>query len=107
MSGRAPPDLAQAIDFAAGSADDRAWFERHHGRNHRLRKPIGGEYLLVRPSRGFKPMVVVKQLEPGSRVRAPFGWRRGEPSDQRRSVAERLFWLNVADRDVTLVDRSG
>jgi hypothetical protein len=28
-------------DVEAGCNDDRAWFSRHHGRNHRLRKPIG------------------------------------------------------------------
>ena len=26
-----------------GLADDRDWFGRHHGRNHRIRPPIGGE----------------------------------------------------------------
>jgi hypothetical protein len=105
----APDDKVAALSalgaLDAGSADDREWFKRHIGRNHRLRKPIGAERLLFEPGRGFKPMIVVKQLEPGQRGRVPFGWRKGEPLLNAESVAERVFWLAVEGANVTIVER--
>jgi hypothetical protein len=109
------PDLARQLkatrngdgwtDLDGGSADDRAWFERHVGRNHRIRKRIGGERLLDGPRHGFKPMVVAKQIEPGTRLRVGFYWRRGEPLLNSEAVAERLFQLAVEGKRVVIVGR--
>jgi hypothetical protein len=47
IAGSGPDDerlirVAFAVgDVEAGCNDDREWFSRHHGRNHRLREPIG------------------------------------------------------------------
>jgi hypothetical protein len=89
----------------AGPVDDRAWFARHIGRNHRIRKPIGAERLLLTPSAGFKPMVVVKQIEPGTRMRVPFSWRRGAVLLNAEAIAERLFWSAVEGAHVTILER--
>jgi hypothetical protein len=62
--------------------------------------------LLFQPSRGFKPMIVVKQLEPGQRGRVPFAWRRGEPLLNSEAVAERVFWAAVAGANITIVERA-
>ena len=87
---------------AKGVADDRDWFARHHGRNHRIRKPIGAEQQLYNPPCGFTSMVVVKQTEPGARVRVPFGWRRGEPLLNAETIAERMFQIAVAGALATI-----
>jgi hypothetical protein len=79
--------------LADGSDDDRAWFARHHGRSHRIRKAVGSELRMVEPKRGFKPMVAVQQIAPGERIRAPFGWRKGEPLLNSEAVAGRMFRL--------------
>jgi hypothetical protein len=53
-----------------GLADDRDWFGRHHGRNRRIRPPIGGERDALPPGPPkCTPTIVVRQLEPGKRVR--------------------------------------
>ena len=73
-----------------GFHDDRAWFARHYGRNHRLRKPIGGERAGLPPGPPkCKPLVVVKQLKPGSRVRV-LCWVRERPPNS-EAIAARLF----------------
>jgi hypothetical protein len=36
-------------------------------------------------------MVAVRQLAPGERIRAPFGWRKGAPLLNSEAVAERMF----------------
>jgi hypothetical protein len=46
---------------------------------------------MVEPKRGFKPMVAVRQIAPGERVRAPFGWRKGAPLLNSEAFAERVF----------------
>jgi hypothetical protein len=84
--------LAARGDLVAASIDDREWFARHFGRNHRSRRPIGGERPLVSAPPGFKAMVVVRQLESGSRGRIPFAWHRGEPLLNSEATAKQLFW---------------
>jgi hypothetical protein len=105
----APADKVAALSalgaLDAGSADDRAWFARHHGRNHRIRKPIGAERLLFEPGRGFKPMIVVRQLTVGQRGRVPFGWPKGEPLLNAESIAARVFRLAVEGANVTIFER--
>jgi hypothetical protein len=87
---RNPQDVIGA-GLADGSDDDRSWFKNHVGRNHRIRKALGTERLMVEPRRGFRAMVAVKQLAPGDRIRAPFGWRKGEPLLNSEACAERMF----------------
>jgi hypothetical protein len=56
------------------SESDRRWFERHPHRGWRLRKSIFGEKIRLvdplEPPQGFTRWTVVKQIEPGFRVRA-------------------------------------
>jgi hypothetical protein len=67
-----------------GLEDDPAWFARYHGRNHRIRQPIGGEVdsLAGGPPR-FKPLVIVRQVEPGARIRVAC-WVRRQPLNSER-----------------------
>jgi hypothetical protein len=104
-AGMNAPPFAAWSDLDAGATDDRAWFKRHVGRNHRIRKPIGSEGLFIEPRRGFKPMIVDNQLEPGMRLRMAFGWRRCEPLLNAEAVGERLFWSAVEGAHVTIVER--
>ena len=59
---------------------DRAWFERHPERAHRVRRLVPGEPLCEDtppPMAALTAYVVVKQIAPGLRVRAAFrGTRR-------------------------------
>jgi hypothetical protein len=97
---------ASAADLVAGSDDDRAWFERHHSRSYRIRPPIGGERPLAPKRRGFKPMVLVRQLEPGQRGRIPFAWRKGEPLLNSERTGEELFLAIMTDANVTILERT-
>ena len=60
------------IACAVAVEDDRRWFERRIGRSHRLRKPIGDELAAFGPPPRpeLVPMVAVRQLRPGYRIRA-------------------------------------
>jgi hypothetical protein len=98
MTGRAKLD---GVHFQVGagplivcikaSENDRRWFARHHGRHHWLRLPIGGERMIrPRPPRGFKPMIVVRQVEPGARVPACVELA-GPGAARRQAVARELF----------------
>ena len=65
------PDWRPAYLCAEGIERDRAWFERHHGRNHYFRSPIGGEAASLEGGPpGWLPIIVVRQVEPGARIRA-------------------------------------
>jgi hypothetical protein len=69
-----PDELAAILqNCVAASDDDRLWFERHPARNHRLRHPIGGEAELTRAGLpdSVIPLVAVRQLRAGERVRVP------------------------------------
>jgi hypothetical protein len=85
------------IACAKGSDDDRAWFVRHHGRNHRLRKPIGRERALRGGGwpRRVKAMIVVRQVKPGARIRLEVGVR-GTPLNA-EEIARQLFELAAED----------
>ena len=79
------------IACTAGLEDDRAWFARHHGRSHRIRKPLGAERTArPLPQKGFKRLVVVRQVRPGSRIRTPFDWRGPTPINS-EAVAAQIF----------------
>jgi hypothetical protein len=102
----APLRLALAVgDIEHGADDDREWFARHHGRNHRLRKPIGvSEHLVAPRVDGARAIVLVRQVEPGSRCRA-FSAVRGPMPLNSEAVAERLFDRAIDGAEVTLVER--
>jgi hypothetical protein len=55
-----PADLAKTLD--------REWFRSHPLRSHRLRRPIAGEFT----DGSAENWVVVRQLQPGVRLRLPF-----------------------------------
>ncbi len=81
----------QLLACTKGLEDDRAWFARHHGRAHRIRRPLGGERKLPPPPpRGFKRLIVVRQIKPGSRIRLDLGWR-GAPPLNAEGVAAEIF----------------
>ena len=63
----------ELIGCTKGLEDDRCWFERHVGRDHRSRKPIGGERVNFDqpPERGLIRLMAVKQITAGHRVRVP------------------------------------
>jgi hypothetical protein len=80
-----PPDLD------AGSADDRAWFKRHVGRNHRIRKATAAERRYTSPGPGNRLMIVIGQIEPRVSISVPFGLPRGEPLLNAEAIAKRVF----------------
>jgi hypothetical protein len=91
-----PQDVIAGI--ADGSDDDRAWFARHPGRSHRIRTAVGAERLMGEPKRGFRPMVAIRQLAPGERIRAPFGWRKSTPLLNSEATAARMFQVASESR---------
>jgi hypothetical protein len=95
-------DARQAKALRDGSDDDWAWFGRHHGRNYRLRKPIGVEHSLLPDLKGGKGFVVVRQTVPGERLRAPFGWRGPTPLNS-EAVCAQLFAAAISGRNVTVL----
>lgn len=95
-------------DDAAWKADDRTWFERNPTRSHRLRpvfpgEPSGRGNEAVPP--GHELQVVVRQIEPGLRVRHSF-FRNLEiddfPDDE--ALLHALFDLVVENRWVSMHD---
>ena len=71
----------------------------------RLKQYQHGEHRASCPECDRRPMVLVRQLEPGSRGQIPFTWRRGEPLPNVEAVSERLFWALVTGADVTILER--
>ena len=80
------PDRTLPFDTADSpwKADDAAWFEANAGRSHRLRPMLEGE-AAAHFGEGSIPelppahehCVIVRQVEPGKRIRIPF-WRNLE-----------------------------
>ena len=55
--------------------EDRAWFAAHPDRSHRIREVLPGEFPdLGTPPSALPVYVVVRQVQPGFRVRWPVGW---------------------------------
>ena len=54
------------------TSDDRDWFERNQERSHRARMPFPGELdeEAAKTPAGHALIVLVRQVEPGSRLRA-------------------------------------
>jgi hypothetical protein len=73
-------------------ADDRRWFAAHPYRAHRIRPPGIGERQTMRGQHpGTKMFVVVRQVEPGVRVRQPVWLTRTPPKTE--PVAHAIFDL--------------
>jgi hypothetical protein len=77
--------------------DDREWFERNPTRSHRMRVPFPGELDGVEIPAGRKVIMVVRQVEPGQRLRAAFDpdviLLPGSPHDE--AFAHALFEVAV------------
>jgi hypothetical protein len=60
-----------------GFINDREWFAHHHGRNYRIRSPIGEEQASLEAEQKahprLKPCVLVRQVKPAH----AFGWHAG------------------------------
>jgi hypothetical protein len=69
------------------SEDDRAWFEEHPARSHRLRRAHAGEWP---KEAGNTEYTVVKQVEPGGRLRRPLALTG--PLPQEGEVPEAAAW---------------
>ena len=52
--------------------NDRSWFEQNRERSHRARMPFPGELDgdAAKPPAGHVPIMLVRQVEPGSRIKA-------------------------------------
>lgn len=79
-------------------ADDAAWFKANPTRSHRLRPTLAGEVeglfdrssIPVLPS-GHEHQVLVRQVEPGTRLRIPFGRNLEIPIPDIEAVVHALF----------------
>jgi hypothetical protein len=77
---------------SAWKADDRAWFEANPWRSHRIRRPLEGENFPVteRPEH-HSLVVVVRQVEPGSRIRTACCLRDGAPLPDDEALLHAVF----------------
>jgi hypothetical protein len=79
------------IVCAEGSEDDRLWFQRHLGRAHRVRAPIGKERRIKgRYPKGVMALIAVREIRPGARIRLSLGWQ-GPPPLNSALFARRAF----------------
>lgn len=84
------------VPCAEASEDDRAWFSRNVARNHRIRPPIGGEREAFKDGpRRLKPIMIVRQVEPGARIRVS-AWATRRPLNSER-LGRSLFDQIAAD----------
>lgn len=70
-----PPQYSgiDAASVSAASASDAAWFKANPRRSHRLRVALPGEFPPLPMPEGVRIVTAVRQLEPGMRLRVPFG----------------------------------
>ncbi|WHU03665.1 hypothetical protein [Sphingomonas sp. NIBR02145] len=103
-------EVARRAGFPAGKAklftqttawksDDAAWFENHPTRSHRLRPLIGDEaevsgftHSTLMPLR-HEMQILVRQVEPGKRMRLSFGRNLDVPIPDDEEVLHALFDL--------------
>jgi hypothetical protein len=109
-SGRAKEDILCAVSRhdKPWKADDAAWFKNCRNRSHRLRPPYAGEAEgLCRPgytlqSRpGFEVMILVRQVEPGRRIRVPVLLRQEDMAEDGEAILHAVFDLTVAGTPLT------
>ncbi len=97
-----PTNFPVYLDDSLWKSDDAAWFELNPERSHRMRPGIEGEKfaVLVNDKRwleetqpGHVIFVVVRQVEPGVRVRIPFFRNLDVPIPDIEPVVHALFDL--------------
>jgi hypothetical protein len=80
------PALIAAVD---ASEADRLWFQAHPHRKHRVRPHIPGEWPHGYPERvpppGWRWFTVIRQVQPGFRVRLALAFE-GEPATDERAA---------------------
>lgn len=94
-----PPKAAGVyLKDTAWKRDDAAWFEANPTRSHRLRVLLEGEREAMPAERALEPMpeghelqVVVRQVEPGQRVRSFFGRNLAMPIPNDEAIIHALF----------------
>jgi hypothetical protein len=59
------------VEDSAWKTDDKLWFENHPDRSHRLRPMFPGEMQLPDSPPGTEWHIIVRQVEPGQRIRLP------------------------------------
>ena len=81
----------------AWKTDDAAWFEAHPDRSHRLRSLLGNEASAsgfsavgAMPDR-HEMQILLRQVEPGKRMRLPFGRNLDVPIPDDETVLHALF----------------
>lgn len=86
------------LQASAWKADDAAWFASHPDRSHRLRPMADDEAATYPPGLVDQPMpenhrfeVVIRQIEPGRRVRLPFGRNVSVPIPDHEAIIHALF----------------
>lgn len=90
--------------------DDAAWFSTHPTRSHRLRPLIASEGATI-PRVYFESLppehevqIVVRQIEPGKRVRAPFGRNTAIPIPDDEDIIHAIFdMIFKTDRKVDVI----
>lgn len=104
-AGLGPGKTKLFTDKTAWKTDDAAWFERHPKRSHRLRPVIGDEaevsgftFSTEMPSR-HELQILVRQVEPGKRMRLPFGRNLDVPIPDDEAVLHALFDVVSGERD--------
>ncbi len=89
-------------------ADDAAWFQAHPDRAHRLRPLLKGELEsfpaaavpTALPS-DHEIQIVIRQVEPGQRIRMPFGRNLATPIPDIEAVTHALFDAVSQRRDAS------
>ena len=78
-AGISPDGLIVRYADTPWKADDAVWFKANPDRTHRMRDPIAGElkamsrgFNLEAPPPNYRAEILVRQVSPGERVRAPF-----------------------------------
>jgi hypothetical protein len=73
---------------------DRNWFARNPHRSYRIRREIPGEFPdPPRVSKHYTPWTLIRQLEPGIRVRTRFAVLRGAAIDTDGSIGPLFNYL--------------
>jgi hypothetical protein len=81
---------------------DRDWFRLHPHRSHRLRHAIAGEF----PGAPLERYVVVRQVQPGARLRQPFNMTAPLPHDEApEHIAHAIYDLLQEYRGRIIPDR--
>ncbi len=86
------------LEDSEWKADDAAWFAGHPNRSHRLRPMTDDEASSFPPAflaepipEGHRRDVVIRQIEPGRRVRLPFGRNVSVPVPDLEAIIHALF----------------